>query len=132
MKKFFAIFLAIALCIVGTTTAFASETERDPEPTRMWASGTYVVPAYSSVDTGTFSLTDRYFAFEMSATSSSSGTYTVALKRSGVTKASATKYVNSGIFKKDWITITSGSHYFTITNNTSASITVTLTYYSWA
>ena len=132
MKKVISTILAIAMCIaIATTSVAASETEREKQPTRMWDSVTYVVPAYSSVNTGSFSLTDHYFAFEMNATSVSGGTYTVAFKRNNVTMVSVTQNINSGTFKKDWITIISGTHNFTITNNSGVAITVTLTYYSW-
>ena len=138
MKRIIAIALAIIMCIIPCNNVFADELDTPVEPEiidEMYASGTYTVPANSSIDTSTFYLSDPYFAFEMRATYASggpaSGKYKVALKRGSSTKASGTNYVNGSTIKIDWISIISGTHKFTITNNTAFPIIVTLTYYSW-
>lgn len=136
MKKLLAILLSLVVAISSVSVVFADPPELDTPVTEediegMWASGTYSVPANSYVDTPIFYLGACYFAYEMCATGGS-GTYQVALRRGSGTKAYANHDVNGINYKYDWITInTSGNYYLRITNFTSSSISVTLTYYSW-
>lgn len=144
MKKLLAILLSLVVAISSVSVVFADPPELDTPVTEediegMWASGTYTVPANSTINTASFNIPERYFAFEMTATLSSGGTapnasYTVILKKGSGTIASGSGYINGGTYKFDWITITDriNNHYFTITNNYSSAISVTLTYYSWA
>ena len=136
MKKITALLLIIALCFAGATHSYAAEAgEKEPTPTRMWGSGTYYVPAGSTISTGNFYVGDPHFAFEMSALTASGGTssstYMVTLKRGSGTTASANANINGYTYKFDWISVVSGTFHFEITNNSSTAINVTLTYYSW-
>ena len=143
MKRITAIFLALLFVITSTVTAFADPPELETpiledEIDEMLASGTYYVPANSTVNTTYFNIPDRYFAYEMTATLYTGGTsgssYRVVLKKlSGGTRASATYNIDGITHKIDWIDIsTTGNHYFEITNFSSNPIEVYLTYYSWA
>lgn len=87
-----------------------------------------------------FTVPDRYFAYEYSAVptsgGTSSGSYSVSLLLSAILSPLAT---GSGIadganHKVDWIDLSgnSGSYQFLIINSTGTSITVSITYYSWA
>ena len=135
IKKILSFALTVIVCFSLSTLSMAKETNSsDNAPgNRMWASGTYSVSSGSTLATSSFNIPDRYFAVEMSATGGSSGTFTVKLKKTGGgTVATGNFGVNTGVNKIDWITINpTGSHYYTITNNTSSTISVTLTYYSW-
>ena len=136
MKKITALLLIIALCFAGATHSYAAEAgEKEPTPTRMWGSGTYYVPAGSTISTGNFYVGDPHFAFEMSALTASGGTssstYRVVLKYGSATKASFTAAINGTNYKFDCISTHSDTYHFEITNNSSTAINVTLTYYSW-
>lgn len=142
MKKLLAILLSLVVAISSVSVVFADPPELDTPVTEediegMYASGTYSVPAYSYVDTPGFYIPDRYFAFEMRATTSSGGTlnssYSVTLKKGNGLIASGTADIDGATYKLDWIDISStGTYYFRITNNSSTSISVSLVYYSWA
>lgn len=142
MKKFLAILMSLVVMVSSSVVVFADPPEletpvTEEEPEGMWASGTYTVPANSTLDTASFNIPDPYFAYEMTATLSGGGTssssYRVALKKGIGTRASATYYIDGVTHKVDWINIsTTGAHYFSITNNSNSTIYVTLTYYSWS
>ena len=133
-KKFLAIVLSLVMCFSFSAIAMAEEVDtpvNDPVIDEMWDSGTYSVPAHTTINTAQFYIPDHHFAFEMSGTGSSSGTYTVKLKTaSNSTIVTGNLNINSSA-KKDWISVNPGYYYFSITNNTNSTISVTLTYYSW-
>ena len=136
IAKVASIALTLAMCF--SFFAFANVAEADTSDNapvienRMWASGTFLVPAHTSISTSSFDLEHNNFAFEVSATGSGSGTCSVKLKTiSGLTKATANIAINSGTHKFDWISVNPGYHYFSIYNSTNYAITVNLTYYSF-
>ena len=160
-KKLIALFLAMVLATSFATTAMAAETDSGiPEnATRhtieltvapdgtiegtdedgvapfMWDQENYTVSGDKTY-TLQFYVSDRYFAYEMSATNSSgSGNYSVALMtNSGQTQITSKNGVADGtVYKNDWIELPGDLNYlFMISNYTGTSINVTITYYSWA
>jgi len=121
--------------LVGTTIEVTVEPDEDLGIMPLiWGQDKPSVGSNSSVDTNPFTVPERYFAFECSATGSSSGNYSVALKQGSGTIASANKAVNGETTKIDWIDLKSSNNtcYFRVSNGTSSSISVILTYYSWS
>ena len=160
MKKFKSIFaLTLALILCFSTVAFASEdtaagipeyaTKHTLEITLnpedeysvapcIWGDPSVSMIDHHTVNTSSFYVSDRYFAYEMEAIPASgvatSQGYTVSLVYSGANavKASMSGNADGGLYKKDWITIsTDGNYYFRITNNTDYVLNVYITYYSW-
>lgn len=105
---------------------------------RAWWQNSYNVPTNSTYSPA-FTIPDRYFAFEMSATdyngNAVSGNYRVELidHASWSAIASQSGTANGLISKVDWIDIdTSRKYVFGMHNFTGVPIRVNLTYYSWA
>lgn len=159
IKKMFALFLATVMVFCFSTTAFATETNSIPEnatkhtievtvapdgtiedvenggaSTYIWNQGNYNVYGDKTY-TAQFNVSDRYFAYEYSATGNTSGSYKVELlfgpTLSMVAAGSST--VNDGTHKIDWIDLgtTPYNYLFCITNYTGSTINVAITYYSW-
>ena len=165
LKKLLALFLAMVLATSFATTAMAAETENEiPEnATRhtieltvaadgtiesddeygiaplIWNQENYTVSGNKTY-TLQFTVPDRYFAYELTATDTSgntlSSTYKVdlLLAVSFSTIASCCQYVDGVTYKVDNIDLSSSNQtcLFCITNYTGTPISVTLTYYSWA
>ena len=103
-------------------------------------------PSYGNIGAGTVTYTpqmnipDRYFAFESYALdangNATSGSYGVTLMiAAAISVAGFSGDVDGSVKKVDWITIsdtTCSDYHFKIANNTSSTIVVYLTYYSWA
>lgn len=162
LKKFIALALALVMCMSITTTAFASETSNNAIPenatrheihltlepeastdenggaqTYIWGNPGMNLIDHHTASTASFTVTDRYFAYEMNAIiydgSTTTQPYSVALK-----------YVNAGIianmsgiadgtnYKLDWIDLDlDGDYYFQVTNDTDYILSVDIIYYSW-
>lgn len=160
-KRILSMLLALTLCLSLSTTAFASETSEIPENVtkttvtytvdagesittvqpRMWSGNTYTLNSGTATYTAQFTIPDKYFAYEVYATdsngnalSSSTTAFYVYLMEDDVetTIASLSGAANGTTYKKDWITVTAGNSYlFKIYNNSSTSLSVTITCYSW-
>ncbi len=157
MKKFISLLAVLTLCISMATTAFAtdgkdsSEIEKTTVTYEIEPGTELVTKPGESVDpciwgqetheptakvryTTPFTIPDRYFAYEMTATSGNpAGEYAVALMdRYNTVTTSRTNIANGSTLKNDWITVDAGEAYqFRITNFTGSNLKVTLTYYSW-
>ena len=164
-KKLIALFLAIVLATSFATTAMAAEPDSEiPEnATRhtieltvapdgtiegsdedgvapfIWNQENHTV-SYDKTFTLQFTVPERYFAYEIRATTTSGGTvnanYCVELLFAGTfsTTASSTKPINGVTYKLDNIDlgITNQKWLFCITNGAGVPISVTITYYSWS
>lgn len=108
--------------------------------TWIWGEDTYTSPVNAVTYTPNFVVPDRYFGFEFSGTDTSgnavSGTYEVSLlfweTLSRVASSTATA---NGLTKKvDNIDLsdTNYKYLFRINNYTGVTLSVTITYYSWA
>lgn len=93
----------------------------------------YVLEYNRSIYSHNFTSPHKYCAFESYATGAS-GTYYVALAEDDIYPiVSHTNDVNAGKEKTDWVTVTAGGSYsYIIRNYTSGTITVYITFYSWA
>lgn len=156
-KKILAMLMAVVMLFCFNTTVFADSgipagvekhtitlevpaaDSSDGTPgiqPRMWDQQNPSIVASGSIETNPFDIPDRYFAYEMKATSSdASASYTVSLYRTSIPALiSSMGGTANGITKKnDWISVTAGKkYYFEILNNSSSQINVTVTYYSWA
>lgn len=141
-KKLLAILMAILVfstfLLPATSTVAHAAEELEPGevvvvPTRMWNSVTVSLGSGAVYNTSSFTADGNYMAFQMTGTGSSSAIYSVSLLKSSAIVTSSQAYANGGSTKVDWIPISSGSSYsFRIVNNSSTTITVTLTYYSWS
>lgn len=153
MKKFLSLILALTLCVSMSVTAFAEGPSDIPELEKTTI--TYDVPAAEEDDDGIepliwgqethepnvqtryttpFVIPDRYFAYEVTATSGNpNGECAVALMNSYMWAiASETVFANGVMEKRDWIEVHPGESYqFRITNLTGSNLKVTITYYSW-
>ena len=163
-KKLIALFLAMVLATSFATTAMAAEPDSEiPEnATRhtieltvapdgtiegsdedgvapfIWNQENHTV-SYDRTYTLQFTVPERYFAYEMRATSTSgnavNGTYSVDLLLASVftSIASSTKNVDGNTYKVDNIDLRSSNRtcLFCITNYAGVPISVTITYYSW-
>lgn len=115
------------------------ETDEEIAP-YIWGTGNYSPPVNGVTYTPTMNIPERYFAFETVATTTNGGTtsgsYSVFLVRSvSANIASLEGSVDGQTYKRDWITIestTATDYQFKIVNQTTTSISVTLTYYSWS
>ena len=163
-KKIFALFLAMIMATSFATTAMAAESDSgipehatshtieltvNPDGTVegsedgvspfIWNQIQHTVSGNKTY-TLQFTVPERYFAYEMRATTSSGGTvndyYRVELLHAGTFGlfASCTKPVNGTTYKVDHIDLecTNERVLFCITNDTGVPISVTITYYSWA
>lgn len=146
-KKIVALLMALVMCLSFSTSVFASEVPdvekhtitfeipaSDESGVQPWMWGQQA-PSVNpgSARSNAFTITDRYFAYEMTATGAS-GNYAVSLvyENTNVTIASQSSSVDGVMHKLDWIDVTAGkSHQFIIYNYCSSPISVTLTYYSW-
>lgn len=160
IKSILAMTLALILCF--STVAFAADTtdsetgipeyatkhtveltlapESDENDNSIapyvWGDPSVSLIDHHTVNTAEFYLSDQYFAYEMEAipasgTATSQG-YAVSLMCGSATKAAMTGNADGGLYKKDWITIsTDANYYFKITNNTDYVLNVYITYYSW-
>lgn len=159
-KKFLAMFMVLIMCLSFNSVVFADDgipagvekhtitidvpaaPTEDEEPgiqPQMWGQQTPGVSGNSQINTGTFPIEHRYFAYEMTATDTNgnavSGTYAVRLINAitSTTVTSMNQNIDGITYKNDWITVEAGlSYHFRIINQSSTSISVTLTYYSWA
>ena len=136
MKKIFAILLALTLALTSTTVAFADPELETPIAEDiipgMYASGTYTVNPYATIDTPAVYISDPYCAFEVYATGAPNDSFKCSFKRGSGTKASITKNADGVMTKIDWISIIPSNYHFTLTNYSSSTISVHLVYYSWA
>ena len=107
---------------------------------RAWWQNSYNVPTDATY-TPAFTVPERYFAFEMSATdyngnAVSGGRYRVdlLLHSSMASIANASHNVDGIKYKLDWIDLNSSNQYclFKIQNASGTPIVVNLTYYSWS
>ena len=106
---------------------------------RAWWQNSYNVPTDATY-TPAFTVPERYFAFEMSATdyngNAVSGYYRVDLlsHTSMGSIAFINKPINGISYKLDWIDLqsTNKACLFKISNGSNTPIKVTLTYYSWS
>lgn len=105
----------------------------------IWGNNNYNVTSGSHTYTPQFNIPERYFAYETRAVntdgSSSSGTYHVQLVRYVSSSiAGLEKPIDGVTYKNDWITIPSpgDGYHFKIYNSSVSTITVYITYYSWA
>lgn len=159
MKKFISLLVVLSLTLGLSMTALAEEDNGGiPELENVEKHEIiYELPAPSSDDsdegvqpliwgqethepmvptryTTPFVIPDRYFAYEMSATSGNpNGTYAVALmdKYMDVVTSRST-IANGSTLKNDWIDVDAGETFqFRITNLTNSTLKVTITYYSW-
>lgn len=164
-KKILALLLTIVMCIGMSTTAFAeepaspdisdsmAEAERhtitievapgeeigaeDGIMPLMWDETHVSVMNGGGVNTASFYVEDRYFAYEVSATGPhgetiTSGTFGVKLLTSGGgLKASMSGDADGSTYKLDWITMESGTYYFRVVNATPAILNFHIIYYSW-
>ena len=151
MKRFIALILALIFMMSFSTIAFADDdegelvkheitievpagsSERVPSGTRIWNQVSDSLESGYTEYCQHFIIPDRYFAYEYSATGSSSGTFSVALLDDDFGFYSGgSNYVNSPAQKNDWISVFPGEYYlFRVINNTSSTIYFTITYYSW-
>lgn len=163
LKKIFALVMALVLATSFSTVAFAAEESGIPEnATRhtievtvepgetlegteegiapyIWNQGTYNPPANGATYTAQFTIPDRYFAYEMYATSTNgsnvNANYEISLLHAAAFSiiASSSKPINGTTYKLDWIDVNANQNYlFKISNYSSVPITVRITYYSWA
>lgn len=163
-KKIFALFLAIIMATSFATTAMAAESDSgtpenlvshtieltvNPDGTVeggeddgispfIWNQENHTVSGNKTY-TQQFTVPERYFAYEMTATDASgnaiSGNYMVDLldAQTFCVIASCTQQVDGNTYKIDHIDLYSSNErvLFCITNATGVPISVTLTYYSW-
>lgn len=154
MKKFISLLLSVSVFMSMAVTAFAADESDVPEIEKTTI--TYEMPAPANDEdagiqplmwdeenretskqlayTPPFVIPDRYFAYEIRATSGNpSGSYAVALIDSDedvVVRISNT--ANSSTKKADWITVDAGQTYqFKVTNLTGSNLIFSITYYSW-
>ena len=164
-KKLIALFLAMVMATSFTITAMAAEPEtgipenatchtielnlaadgtvesysQDGITPRIWNQINHTVSGNKTY-TLQFNVPDRYFAYEMRATTSSGGTlsttYNVELLLADIFVAIAGRSaaVDGITYKVDHIDLEGSNErcLFCITNNTGVPISVTITYYSWA
>ena len=119
----------------GSVDLCTSDSDNSPTPSRMWASNSYIgINNGETLYTLLFTIPDRYFAFETYATGALNGYYSVALVRNVTSEyATCSNMVNGGNLKVDWISVDKNVQYqFRIYNYSGCTITVHLTYYSWA
>ena len=165
LKKLIALFLAMVMASSFAITAMAAEPETEiPENAtrhtieldiaadgtvesysqdgitpRIWNQENYVVSGNKTY-TLQFNVPDRYFAYEMRATTTSGGTtsgsYIVELMSASAFAAIASRaaYVDGITYKLDHIDLYGSNTrcLFCIINDAGVPISVTLTYYSWA
>lgn len=107
---------------------------------RAWWQNSYNVPTDATY-TPAFTVPERYFAFEMSATdyngnAVSGGRYRVDLLSHSTmgSLANMSRNVDGTTYKLDWIDLESTNKYclFKIQNVSGTPIVVNLTYYSWS
>lgn len=100
----------------------------------IWNQGTYYPPTNGGVThIPPFTIPDRYFAYEATVRGNGSGSCAISLVLVSVNVSIANLQVDVNCHEKlDWIDVNAGSSYkFIITNNTTSTVTVELTYYSW-
>lgn len=165
LKKLIALFLAIVMASSFAITAMAAEAETEiPENAtrhtieldlaadgtvesytqdgitpRIWNQENYTVSGDKTY-TLQFTVPERYFAYEMRATTTSggtaSGTYTVELMSASAWAAIAGRsaYIDGVTYKVDHIDLYGSNQrcLFCIINGAGLPLSVTLTYYSWA
>ena len=162
-KKLIALFLAIIMATSFATTAMAAEPDSgtpenlvshtieltvNPDGTVeggedgispfIWNQENHTVSGNKTY-TQQFNVPERYFAYEMRATTSTGGTvnsnYRVELLHAGTFGlfASCTQAVDGVTYKVDHIDLECSNErvLFCITNGTGVPISVTITYYSW-
>lgn len=157
MKKMFSFVLALALMLsVNASYAFAAEPE-DPatEPVEhtieifvepyenvgirpyIWDQRNVGMPSGTTATTPSFTVPERYMAFEASATDVNGNgpgvSYTVNLYSNSVFKAGG-NFTATGNFEKiDWIDLEASntSCYFKVSNYSGVGLIVTIKYYSW-
>lgn len=128
--------------IQKTTVTFTlnpSESADDGIMPLIWDQSFPAIVDHCSADMPEFYVPDRYFAYEISATTESGGSanggFGVVLKEyiSKGNVATLSAPVDGSPYKNDWIDLGSsgGKYYFRITNNTDVIINITITYYSW-
>ena len=105
----------------------------------IWGSNSYNPPANGATYTAQFTIPDRYFAYEVSAIGSNGNAVNgicsvyLLLSNAQTSIAGLNVNINGTVGKMDWIDVDAGTrHLFKIVNGSSSSITVNITYYSWA
>ena len=160
-KRFFTSLPAFAMVLTCSVTAFAAEDDSpnvippdahavtieltlDPAESTddsgimplIWGQFGPAVANNASVNTAEFYVSDRYFAYEVTAIGidgqAVNGKFAVALIGGSAAQATISGDANGSPLKADWITMTSGNYHFRIYNNTSSSLNFSITYYSWA
>lgn len=164
IKKLIALFLAMVMATSFATTAMAAEPDSaipenavahtieltvNPDGTIegaddavspfIWNQENHTVSGNKTY-TQQFNVPERYFAYEMRATSTNgsaiNGSYCVQLLYALTFSvyASATERVDGNTYKMDHIDLDASNQrvLFCITNLTGVPISVTITYYSWA
>lgn len=151
-KKIVALLMALVMCLSFSTSVFASEIPEVEKHTitfeipasdesgvqpRIWNDPYFNLGSNVTLFTSSFVIPDRYFAYETRATNSNgnaiSGSYIVDLMYEGNSVTYMTKPIDGNTYKNDWIDVHAGKNYsFKITNGSSSSIIVYITYYSWA
>lgn len=152
MKKFFSLLLALIMCIPFSNVAFATEMPAVKATTveftvdansesaimpRIWNQVSYTLNSQTITYGLRFNVPDRYFAYEASAVATNGGTATGNFSASlmlnaSITLASIAGNANGTVYKNDWIDLGSGDYLFKVSNSTDTTLTVTITYYSWA
>jgi len=154
MKKIFSLFLTVALCLSMYMSAFAADSSDGnseiPEGIKK-TTITYEMEADNGIQplmwdveeretskqsawTPIFTIPDRYFGYEISATSGNPyGEFNVALMDSyNTVVCSKTNLANGTVKKEDWITVHAGTnHQFLVSNLTGSYLKFKITYYSW-
>lgn len=102
----------------------------------MWDLKDEHLDSQNIMNTDTFPITDRFFAFEMvgrdEAGNPVNGDYRVSLMYPIlVDKVRCISPVDGKIYKADWITMEPGDYLFQIQNYTNVKLRITVTYYSW-
>lgn len=155
MKKIVSLLVVLSLFMAMTVTASATEipereehkityefpapgsdeaTDDDGVQPLIWGQETHE-PMAKTRYTTPFVIPDRYFAYEITATSGNpSGKYAVALVESSDTSVvcNISTTANGTVKKIDWLDVYPGTSYqFRISNMTGSTLKVTITYYSW-
>lgn len=158
LKKMLSFVLAIVLVFgANLTTAFAAEPgDTVTEPVRhtievvvepgeeagimplMWDDDNIGVTRNTTVTTASFTVPERYMAFEATVTDSNgnacSAECSITLYSNSSAKSGGSFSANGIMDKIDWIDLraTNTSCYFKITNTSNTALRVHLVYYSWS
>lgn len=158
LKKMLSFVLAIVLVFgANLTTAFAAEPgDTVTEPVRhtievvvepgeeagimplMWDDDNIGVTRNTTVTTESFTVPERYMAFEATVTDSNGNACntncTVSIYSNSFVRAAISVNADGIMTKKDWVDLksTNTSCYFKIANASNTALRVYLVYYSWS